>query len=103
LESPVSEDFRVGVISLAWLSDRNMVAIELHAVNEEDSDIIEISEKDPLESADMMRVVLTPAQTEMFIHRALAVVSAGRPPCPFCGLSLDPRGHLCPRANGYKR
>ena len=32
-----------------------------------------------------------------------AVVSAGRPPCPFCGGPLDPGGHVCPRANGYRR
>ena len=26
---------------------------------------------------------------------------AGRPPCPLCGLPLDPMGHICPRKNGY--
>ncbi|MSY75448.1 MAG: DUF3090 family protein, partial [Actinobacteria bacterium] len=31
------------------------------------------------------------------------VVSAGRPACPFCSLPVDPNGHLCPRANGYRR
>ena len=30
-------------------------------------------------------------------------VAAGRPPCPFCGDPLDPSGHVCPRANGYRR
>ena len=29
--------------------------------------------------------------------------SAGRPPCPFCLQPLDPAGHVCPRANGYRR
>ena len=24
-------------------------------------------------------------------------------PCPFCGGALDPTGHICPRANGYRR
>ena len=38
-----------------------------------------------------------------FAQRALAVVAAGRPPCPFCGKPLDPSGHVCPRANGYRR
>jgi uncharacterized repeat protein (TIGR03847 family) len=38
-----------------------------------------------------------------FVKRAQAVVSAGRPPCPFCGNPLDPQGHVCPRANGYRR
>jgi hypothetical protein len=31
------------------------------------------------------------------------VVAAGRPPCPFCGGPLDAGGHVCPRANGYRR
>jgi hypothetical protein len=30
------------------------------------------------------------------------VVSAGRPPCPFCGLPVDADGHLCPRMNGHR-
>ena len=25
------------------------------------------------------------------------------PPCPFCGLPLDPDGHICPRQNGHRR
>ena len=24
-------------------------------------------------------------------------------PCPFCGGPMDPTGHLCPRANGFRR
>jgi uncharacterized repeat protein (TIGR03847 family) len=31
------------------------------------------------------------------------VVAAGRPPCPLCGLPLDPEGHICPRQNGHRR
>jgi hypothetical protein len=29
-------------------------------------------------------------------------VSAGRPPCPLCGLPLDTEGHICPRQNGHR-
>jgi hypothetical protein len=55
------------------------------------------------ESGDVLRVRLSPAAARAFAKRALAVVGAGRPPCPFCGLPLDPSGHLCPRQNGYRR
>ena len=103
LETPISEEFRVGAISLSWLSDRALIAIDLHSVNDQESDELEILEEEPNESADLMRVILTPNQTHMFILRAMAVVGAGRPACPFCGLALDPNGHLCPRANGYRR
>ena len=103
LESPITEEFRVGAISLSWLSDRELVAIDFHSVDESESDQQTIEEVEASESTDLLRVILTPAQTELFIGRANAVVGAGRPPCPLCGLALDPRGHLCPRANGYRR
>ncbi|MFZ2228381.1 MAG: DUF3090 family protein [Candidatus Nanopelagicaceae bacterium] len=101
LEQPIVEEFRVGLISLAWLSDREMVSIDLQAASEgeENADIIE----DLADAPDLLQVILTPSQTEGFVKRAASVINAGRPPCPFCGLPLDPRGHLCPRANGYRR
>ena len=48
-----------------------------------------------------MRVQLEPAAALAFASGALAVVQAGRPPCPQCGAPLDPTGHFCPRRNGY--
>ena len=33
---------------------------------------------------------------------ATMLIAAGRPPCPFCGLPLDPEGHVCPRQNGHR-
>jgi len=51
----------------------------------------------------VLRVRLTPTDTRAFVARALKLVAAGRPPCPFCGLPLDPAGHVCPRQNGYRR
>ena len=55
------------------------------------------------EVGDVLRVRLSPAIARAFAQRAAAVVGAGRPPCPFCGLPLDPTGHICPRQNGYRR
>ena len=37
----------------------------------------------------------------LFATGAIAVVQAGRPPCPQCGAPLEPTGHFCPRRNGY--
>jgi uncharacterized repeat protein (TIGR03847 family) len=31
-----------------------------------------------------------------------SLVASGRPPCPLCGLPLDPSGHACPRTNGHR-
>ena len=50
-----------------------------------------------------VRVVLSPARARAFARRAQSIVAAGRPPCPFCGGPLETDGHICPRANGYKR
>ena len=38
-----------------------------------------------------------------FAARAESVVAAGRASCPFCGGPIDADGHLCPRANGFRR
>jgi uncharacterized repeat protein (TIGR03847 family) len=100
LESPVDEEFRVGTLGLAFDVDTSTVVIEAIAAGETEED--EEADDDAAD-LDRLRVRLTPAATREFIERARRVVSAGRPPCPLCGQPLDPKGHLCPRHNGYHR
>jgi uncharacterized repeat protein (TIGR03847 family) len=104
LESPVDEEFRVGTLGLAFDVDTSTVVIEAIAAGEtdEDDEATEVTEEDTAD-LDRLRVRLTPAATRDFIERARRVVAAGRPPCPLCGQPLDPKGHLCPRHNGYHR
>jgi uncharacterized repeat protein (TIGR03847 family) len=52
---------------------------------------------------DLLVVRLTATSARAFARRARALIAAGRPPCPLCGLPLDPSGHVCPRQNGYRR
>lgn len=103
LEVPIEEDFRVGTMALAWDDDDERVIIEAQAVTEDDSDdeaaLIDEAEEGP----PLLRVRITGTAARAFVKRALALVHAGRPPCPFCGNPLDPAGHVCPRANGYRR
>lgn len=102
LESPVDEEFRVGTLGLAFDVDSSTVVIEAIAVGEDDDEeAVEVDEESS--DLDRLRVRLTPVATRAFIERARRVVAAGRPPCPLCGQPLDPRGHLCPRHNGYRR
>jgi len=54
------------------------------------------------EDGDMARFLVTRAQAAAFAIRATSLVEAGRPPCPLCGLPLDPSGHRCPRTNGHR-
>lgn len=103
LETPIDEEFRVGVIGIAYLADRKLIEIDLQAIAdsqspEEDELLMEISDRQ-----DILRVCISLGYSESFVKRAMAVVGAGRPPCPFCGAPIDPNGHLCPRANGYRR
>jgi uncharacterized repeat protein (TIGR03847 family) len=103
LDAPIEEEFRVGAMSLAWDPDSGRVVVECFAEGvsvEEDEDDEEESEE--LEGS-VLRVSMTGAAARAFTKRALAVVAAGRPPCPFCNGPLDPSGHICPRANGYRR
>ena len=100
LEAPIEDEFRVNTISLGWDPQREAVLLE--ADHEPDLDTGgEVPA--PSEEEYSVRVVLLPAQARAFAQRTRALVAAGRPPCPFCGGPLDASGHVCPRANGYRR
>lgn len=108
LDLPVEEDFRVGTLALGWDPSESKVVIVAQAPTEDEVDDdtapeIDAEDDEAVEGPDLLRVRLTGVMARAFAKRAQAVVSAGRPPCPFCGLPLDPAGHICPRQNGYRR
>ena len=107
LATPIEDEFRVGTMSLGWDAERNVVILECHDAQ----DALEVAAEGepvlepehPVEFETILRVVIDPVQARAFARRCAKLVTAGRPPCPFCGGPLDPTGHVCPRANGYKR
>lgn len=102
LDTPIEDEFRVNTLSLAWDEERGVVVIECLDRDPDDPE----ASLDPAvltQEPAQVRVVLTPAKARAFARRAQSLVAAGRPPCPFCGGPLEPEGHICPRANGYKR
>jgi uncharacterized repeat protein (TIGR03847 family) len=112
LDQPIFEEFRVGTMGLQWDGEAGLVVIEAHAQGEgeegEDeteggADAGDAADTDPSEGPDVLRVRIDPAYARSFVKRALRVVAAGRPPCPLCGLPLDPEGHICPRQNGHRQ
>ena len=104
LSSPIEEEFRVGVIGIAYDQSSELIQIDLQAVADEGNDESEFVDVDDLSSdRDILRVSITPHEASRFAKRAMTVIGAGRLPCPFCGGPIDSRGHLCPRANGYRR
>jgi len=100
LELPLTEDFRVGAIALAWDHDGGRVIIE--AQEETEEPIEPLADDVPEDGPGVLRVRITAAQARAFSRRALRVVGQGRPPCPLCGLPLDAAGHVCPRQNGHR-
>ena len=103
LDTPIEEEFRVGVIGLAYLSDRKMIEIDLQAIAESETEDDELLEIDTSSDQNILRVLIPLGYAESFAKRANSVIAAGRAPCPFCGGPIDIKGHLCPRANGYRR
>lgn len=117
LDLPLVEEFRVGPIALAWDESAERVVIELHAQAEPAESEAESGEaetpgrstepvfgdEESEEGADVLVVRLPGGMARAFASRALALVAAGRPPCPLCSAPLDPQGHICPRKNGKLR
>lgn len=117
LEQPLVEEFRVGTMTLSWDPQDERVVIEAFPVGQgeppdvesadPDADVEALVEAepdpDPEGVTEVFVVRLSPRTARAFAGRAESVISAGRPPCPFCGQPLDVSGHLCPRSNGYKR
>jgi uncharacterized repeat protein (TIGR03847 family) len=105
LDQPIEEEFRVGTMTIAWDPNEGRAIIEAFAVSsaEEEDTGEESAEAEPDEDRSLLVVRLGGARARAFVKRALAVVAAGRPPCPLCGQPLDPEGHICPRQNGYRR
>jgi uncharacterized repeat protein (TIGR03847 family) len=100
LDLPLTEEFRVGAIALAWDSEDERVVIE--AQEESEQPVEPLSDDVPPDGPGVLRVRISPAAARAFAERALQLVAAGRPPCPLCGLPLDSGGHVCPRQNGHR-
>ena len=104
LDTPIEEEFRVGVIGLAFDAERQLIQIDLQAVSENQEEEPNFIDVDDLSGdQDILRTLVTPSEAQRFASRSHSVVEAGRLPCPFCGGPIDARGHLCPRSNGYRR
>ncbi len=105
LEQPIEEEFRAGTMTLSWDPADERVVIEVFpfteaAVVTPDQLDEDFEEPEP-DEVFLVRLAAGPARA--FVKRAEQVLEAGRPSCPFCGNPIDPDGHLCVRANGFRR
>jgi uncharacterized repeat protein (TIGR03847 family) len=88
LHEPFEEIWTVGPIGVAYDEPSDRIVVVLEELVDEDA-----------EEGESVKVRLNRAQVAAFVRHARELVSAGRPPCRFCGLPLDPSGHACPRMN----
>jgi uncharacterized repeat protein (TIGR03847 family) len=98
LEQPIDEQFRAGTMTLSWDPTIDRVVIEVFPLTESSGE-----EQEEAEPEEVFLVRLEAGHARAFVRRAALVVEAGRPDCPFCGNPIDPEGHLCVRANGFRR
>lgn len=94
IAAPSEPQFRIGAMGLAYEEDHDVVVVLAQPAEEEPD------EEGAEESG--VRFLLRRDQVRAFILHALAVVGEGRPTCQFCGLPMDPSGHLCPVGNGHR-
>lgn len=116
LAEPVSAEWAVGSIQLAYDSDADRiflvaeeVVIEEEGGDEDDDDdaldpLFEPSlpAAEPPPDQGVARLGLTRAHAAALVRRGWDLVRAGRPACPLCGNPMDPEGHSCPRTNGHR-
>jgi uncharacterized repeat protein (TIGR03847 family) len=119
LDAPITAEFRVGTMTIAWDAEINKIVIELFSNVDDEAESDDLGDDlelpptsaaaaalegaDEVDADEVFVVKISAAYARDFVARAQALVSAGRPPCPFCLQPLDPAGHVCPRANGYRR
>lgn len=95
LDVPLHVEFRAGAIGLAWDESREAIQVELFSE--------ELGEGDDADRNVLVQVWMPITMAALFARRVERVVESGRRSCPFCGQPVDAEGHICPRANGYRR
>ena len=85
LEAEYEPDLVVGEITVGLDAENGVLELLLTSSDEEST----------------LEITLTREWAAALSIAITRLVEAGRPPCPLCGLPLDPRGHDCPRTNGH--
>ena len=98
LAAPVEEAFVLGPVGLGYDRASDMLLVQLDEVGEFDESGEPLDDDDESDRGHL-RVFITRSQAAAFCEHTDTVVAAGRPPCRWCSLPIDPSGHACPRMN----
>jgi uncharacterized repeat protein (TIGR03847 family) len=91
LDEPAEPEWIVGALGVTYDEDTDRVLLVAEEAVAEEDDVGEVA-----------RLAATREQIAALAIRGVALVEAGRPPCPLCGFPLDPSGHVCPRTDGHR-
>ena len=96
LTEPLAPIWTVGAIGVAYDEPHDRIVVVLEELTDADAD----DDAEPItDDGASVKVRLDRGQVSAFIQHSRGLVAAGRPPCRFCGLPMDPEGHPCPRMN----
>lgn len=82
---PLISEIEIEEISISWNLELKKISLVLADAENE------------------YELFFSPNIAASFIELMKEVSAAGRALCPFCSLPINLDGHLCPRANGYRR
>jgi uncharacterized repeat protein (TIGR03847 family) len=93
---PGDPEWQVGEMGLGYHEARQMFVLVASQGGQPEG--TEAPEGEP----PSVRFWLSHDQVAAFSSQAEKVLTSGRPPCPRCGLPMDPAGHPCPVMNGAR-
>lgn len=82
-------DFRVGNIGLGFKRAERTVVLQAEELEKGEGSTLQVE--------------LALEHCASLARQLEAIIAAGRPVCPLCGLAIDPSGHMCVRSNGHSR
>lgn len=85
LATPVEPEWAVASMGVAYVESRDRVAFWAEQMMLSDDD----------DTPATSRFQLTRGQAHGFVRHAMNLVSAGRPPCPYCAAPLNDGGNWC--------
>ena len=92
---PIAAEFKTGELALKHDGASDVFTLKARSGESE--------EEDPSAQPDSVQFSFTRRLGEQMADRALAIVAAGRKPCPLCGGPINPDGHFCVKVNGHRQ